>query len=469
MYLDRSDMAFRKNEKYCLEWDNIVVYRPGNRMYPETRWYMEWEVIKARVIEKPGDDSKGLPPIFSDEVKLVKIQTVKILDLESLDNREQVLEQFKTNYPRRNDFSLLTQINMQKLNIDNLVDNSSEIRELFNSWIITFAQLPENNTKNIDELLNTDNFSLTFINHDYAWITPKMWNYIASYYGLDIKNAMVIIKVENLSKILKILKLNNKYIWWWFWVGFKDTGWDLLKKEEWYFVNPIADEMQSTNFIAHFWDEIHGYNSDATWYCESLTDKFKEIWEDIKDKTILLLWAGWTARWIALELVNRWIKKLIILNRTVSKASDIADKLNILKPGICEVWDENTVSNIDYKLDAIINLSTKWADWDFEKLSWLAPAGLWEEWNISMTNELLDKFSSLNNKLIVSDINLTKTWTTPLLDIANEKNLEILDGKFMVVYQWTEAIWTVFGYKIISKWWTKEDVKKLLLKFILNK
>jgi glutamyl-tRNA reductase len=33
-----------------------------------------------------------------------------------------------------------------------------------------------------------------------------------------------------------------------------------------------------------------------------------------------------------LELVNRGIKKLIILNRTVSKAQDIADKLNVLKP-----------------------------------------------------------------------------------------------------------------------------------------
>jgi hypothetical protein len=37
MYLDRSDMAFRENEKCCLDEENIVVYRPGNRKYPETR------------------------------------------------------------------------------------------------------------------------------------------------------------------------------------------------------------------------------------------------------------------------------------------------------------------------------------------------------------------------------------------------------------------------------------------------
>ncbi|MDD5213811.1 MAG: hypothetical protein PHG82_05285 [Candidatus Gracilibacteria bacterium] len=469
MYLDRSDMAFRENEKCCLDEDNIVVYRPGNRMYPETRGYKDGEVIKARVIDKVGDDSKGLPPVFSDEVKLIKIQTVEILDLDSLENKEHVLSKLKTNYPKRDDFSLLTQINMQALNTSNLIDNSSEIRELFNSGIMKFAQLPENNTKNIDELLNADNFSLTFINHDYAGITPKMWNYIASEYSLDIKNSMVIIKRENLAEILKVLKLNNKYIGGGFGVGFKDTGWDLLNREEGYFVNPIADEMQSTNFVAHFGDEIHGYNSDATGYSESLTDKFKEIGEDITDKTILLLGAGGTARGIALELVNRGIKKLIILNRTVSKASDIADKLNVIKPGICEVGDENSVSSIDYKLDAIINLSTKGADGDFEKLSGLAPASLGEEGNIFMTNNLLDKFSSLNSKLIVSDINLTKTGTTPLLDIASEKNLETLDGKFMVVYQGTEAIWTVFGDKIIAKGGTKEDVKKKLLKFILNK
>jgi len=40
-------------------------------------------------------------------------------------------------------------------------------------------------------------------------------------------------------------------------------GWEFLRNKENYFVDPVADAMQSTNFVAHFGDEIHGYNSDA--------------------------------------------------------------------------------------------------------------------------------------------------------------------------------------------------------------
>jgi chromatin remodeling complex protein RSC6 len=60
--------------------------------------------------------------------------------------------------------------------------------------------------------LDADQFSLSIINHDYAGITPKMWNYIAKEYGLDIKTSMVVIKTENLEKIFEILRLNDKYI-----------------------------------------------------------------------------------------------------------------------------------------------------------------------------------------------------------------------------------------------------------------
>jgi shikimate 5-dehydrogenase len=278
---------------------------------------------------------------------------------------------------------------------------------------------------------------------------------------------MVIIKTENLAKIFEILRLNDKYIWWWLWVWFKDFGREFLRSQEKYFVNPIADAMQSTNFVAHFWNEIHGYNSDATWYCESLEDKFKEIWETLTDKTIVMLGAWWTARWIALELVNRGIQKLIIINRTLSKAQFIADNLNLIKPDVAVAADEQFIFDIKEHIDAIINLTTKWADGDLEKFSWLTPSWSLEE-NLAMSKQLLETFSKENSKLIVSDINLTKNWTTPLLDIARQVWLLTLDGKKMVVYQWVDAIRTVFGDKIIQKWWTKEEVRQKLIDKILK-
>ena len=68
----------------------------------------------------------------------------------------------------------------------------------------------------------------------------------------------------------------------------------------------------------------------------------------------------------------------------------------------------------------------------------------------------------------MSDINLTKTGTTPLLDIARQVWLPTLDGKGMVVYQWVDAIRTVFGDQIIKKWWSKEEVREKLIKKILK-
>ena len=468
MYLDRNGIAFRENEKYLLENNQITVYRPWNRLYPNEKWWKIWEVVKTRVIKTPWNRKDWIYPIFAPEAWLVKITNIQLIKDSDLKDMPEIVTHIKLIYTDTQDFSLLTKIDMQKLDNSHYIDNSQEIKKMYKDGLITSALLPENNIKNVDELLEADNFSLSIINHDYAGITPKMWNFIAQEYGLNIKTSMVVIKTENLEKIFEVLRLNDKYIWWWLGVGFKDFGWEFLRKKENYFVDPVADAMQSTNFVAHFGDEIHGYNSDAAGYCESLSDKFKEIWEDMTDKTIIMLGAWWTARGIALELVHREIKKLIIINRTLSKAQAIADNLNKITPNVAIAADEQYIFSLQEHIDAIINLTTKWADGDLEKFSGLTPS--WEsvEDNLHMSKQLLTNFGEENSKLIVSDINLTKTGTTPLLDIARQVRLPTLDGKGMVVYQWVDAIRTVFGDQIIKKWWSKEEVREKLIKKILK-
>ena len=468
MYLDRNGIAFRENEKYLLENNQITVYRPWNRLYPNEKWWKIWEVVKTRVIKTPWNRKDWIYPIFAPEAWLVKITNIQLIKDSDLKDMPEIVTHIKLIYTDTQDFSLLTKIDMQKLDNSHYIDNSQEIKKMYKDGLITSALLPENNIKNVDELLEADNFSLSIINHDYSGITPKMWNFIAQEYGLNIKTSMVVIKTENLEKIFEVLRLNDKYIWWWLGVGFKDFGWEFLRNKENYFVDPVADAMQSTNFVAHFGDEIHGYNSDAAGYCESLSDKFKEIWEDMTDKTIIMLGAWWTARGIALELVHREIKKLIIINRTLSKAQAIADNLNKITPNVAIAADEQYIFSLQEHIDAIINLTTKWADGDLEKFSGLTPS--WEsvEDNLHMSKQLLTNFGEENSKLIVSDINLTKTGTTPLLDIARQVWLPTLDGKGMVVYQWVDAIRTVFGDQIIKKWWSKEEVREKLIKKILK-
>lgn len=476
MYLDRTDISLRTEDLVDLqEKQKITIFRPGNRIYPQNRGYTSWEVVKARIISIPWSDEKWIPPTFSEIVELVKIQTTTLLDLSLSDidfsnslhyiqSREDLTRWVDRIYKK--DFTLVTQIDMTKLSKENLIDNSEEIRELFKSGIMTFATLPENNVTNLDELLNASSFSITFINHDYAGITPKMWNYISNLYHLDIKSSMVIIKPEDFEKCLQVLQKNNKYIWGGLWVWFKDLWWKILWQTKWGFINPVANEMQSTNFLAHFWDELHWYNSDASWYVDSLCDKFTELWTSIVWKDIVLLWAWGTARWISLELVNRGVKSIKILNRTKEKAQYISDRLNKIRENVSVAWDENMIFEITSNIDAIINLSTKGADWEFELYSWLVSSSWGVERNINDSKDLLMKLIFKNSSLIVSDINLTKSWETPLLKIARDLGINSLDWKLMVVYQGVQAMWTVFWDQIIRAWGTKQDLQDELLKLI---
>lgn len=468
VYLDRYGIAFRQNEKHLLQQDTITVYRPGNRIYPHDKWWKVGEVVKTRVIEVPWSDALWIYPIFSNEAGLVKITNITLLHDYDLADTPEILEHVKSVYTHVKDFSLLTKIDMEKIH-DEVRDTSTQaLQELVQQWAIVQALLPEGNVP-LDELFAADKFSLSFINHDYAGITPKMRNFIAQEYGLDIKTSMVVIKAENLVKIFDILRSTDKYIWWGLGVGFKDTWRALLRSDaNKYYVDPVADAMQSTNFIAHFGDKLYGYNSDAPWYCESLTDKFASIGKNLTGSTIVMLWAWGTARGIALELVHRLVKKLIIINRTLSKAQSIADHLTTIAPNVAIAAEEQAVFDLNEPIDAIINLSTKGADGELAQFSGLAPANVSVEENLLATRQLLQKFVAQNPQLIVSDINLTKSETTPLLDIAQELWLPTLDGKGMVVYQWVDAIWTVFGKQIIQKWWTKEDIRKKLIEKILH-
>jgi len=480
MYFDRNEIWFRKeDEKDFITKNQLTIFRPGNRIYPQKKWFTEWEVVKARILDKPWDDIENRIPVLSKIVKLVKIQAIKILNQKNLteddfasslayiQSQEDVKRYIENIYKENSE--TITKIDIENLNTQNLIDNTNEIKELFTSWNIKFSTLPENNIMDINELLSAKNFSLTFVNHDYAGITPKMWNHIAKHYDLDIKNAMVITQPENFEKNIEVLKKSNKYIWGGFGVGFKDFGRNIIKDKSYWFINPVANEMQSINFVAHFWEEIHGYNSDASWYVDSLCDKFKEIWSDIQEKNIILLWAWWTARWIALELVNRWINSIVILNRTVEKAEHIAQNLNRIKQNIAKAWTEDAIYELqNKKIDAIINLSTKGADGDFEKYSWLTTTEWGVEKNIQETKNILQTLKEKNPHIIISDINLTKHKTTPFLEEAKILDLPTLDGQLMVVYQWVQAIWTVFWDKIIEVWGTKEEVQKELLRLIFG-
>lgn len=87
--LRRDEMAFRKRyEDALLARAITTVFRPGNRIYPAWRGYRLGEVVSARVIERPGSDLEGVPPVFNAiriPIRITAIALRRIAELTAAD------------------------------------------------------------------------------------------------------------------------------------------------------------------------------------------------------------------------------------------------------------------------------------------------------------------------------------------------------------------------------------------------
>jgi hypothetical protein len=83
--LPRDEMAFRKRYESLLLMGRITtVFRPGNRVFPMWRGYKRGETITARVIERPGCDVAGYPPVFNDVQISITIADIEVLPVAAL-------------------------------------------------------------------------------------------------------------------------------------------------------------------------------------------------------------------------------------------------------------------------------------------------------------------------------------------------------------------------------------------------
>jgi hypothetical protein len=62
---------------------------------------------------------------------LVKITNIQVLKDADLHDTPEILEHVKSIYTHIQDFSLLTKVDMEKLDNSQLIDNSAEIRKLY--------------------------------------------------------------------------------------------------------------------------------------------------------------------------------------------------------------------------------------------------------------------------------------------------------------------------------------------------
>jgi shikimate dehydrogenase len=262
-------------------------------------------------------------------------------------------------------------------------------------------------------------------------ISPQLHNTISRQLGIDIVYVPFNVCEKDLEDAVKGLKSLNV-------LGFNVT---IPHKESIIgCLDEISNEaklMGSVNTVKNIEGKLYGYNTDARGFIKAFTHETKK---SFKDKTVAIIGGGGTARALAVKVALEGVKKIYIINRTLSRAIDIADVVNSNIKNIAEVVrlnsDESTFAL--HRADIIVNTT---------------PLGMYPY----VDRTPLDNTFLFSKDQIVFDV-IYNPPKTRFLSQAQKCGCTIVNGFGMLLFQ------GVLAYEI----WTGVEVSSNLVKQIQN-
>jgi shikimate dehydrogenase len=328
--------------------------------------------------------------------------------------------------------------------------------------VLFLAQEPAQNPSSFEEMERFDQYTVTPINHEYPGMTPAMWNAVYREFGLNFVMAMMVGDPINTKEILEVFRHDPKYLGGGSGVGFKDEVPKFLDE-----MDPLAQAIGSVNLIQKLPDgRLKGWNTDGIGYVESLEQLFADRGDNLQGKKIVMLGAGGTGMSVAFALAEKGAD-LVILNRTVSSAQALSDRINVyVKRPACRAGGESDIPNEVKSADVVLNASSKGERGPLEKYSSLAPAVLpGTPENLEANHQsALRVLKSIPKGVIVSDVVLRKKEMTPLISTAKEHGFITLDGVPMVVNQAIKAFMIIHGREMEEKGRTRDELEKIMRK-----
>ena len=184
------------------------------------------------------------------------------------------------------------------------------------------------------------------------------------------------------------------------------------------FIDENAKLIGAVNTIKNDGGILKGYNTDGRGFAKSILDKGYQI----KDKKIMLIGAGGACRSIAIELAYLGCKSIEIRNRSLEKAIEIVNTINVNFKTEANCSNETIQKSCLEDIDILINTT---------------PLG--------MENDLcpINTEIVINKNMLVCDI-VYKPNETIFLQWAKKNNLDVIYGIDMLINQALEAfnIWT---------------------------
>ncbi|MBI4399113.1 shikimate dehydrogenase [Candidatus Micrarchaeota archaeon] len=180
-------------------------------------------------------------------------------------------------------------------------------------------------------------------------------------------------------------------------------------------IDPLAKKIGAVNTIVNIKNKLIGYNTDAYGAIDALGHKGVRL----KDKNVVVLGSGGSARAITFALLQEKASSITVLNRTPSNAFSLIQELGTssTSSGAGELNNSNLKKYLD-SADICINTTS---------------LGMTPRVNSSPVPKRL-----LNKNLTMFDI-VYNPRMTKLLKEAKNKGCNIISGELMLLYQGARA------------------------------
>lgn len=260
-------------------------------------------------------------------------------------------------------------------------------------------------------------------------ISPQLHNTLSRYLGIDAVYVPFYVQNGQLKDTVKGLLAVNVF-------GFNITipyksdiicCIDKLSKE--------AALIGAVNTVKNINGKLYGYNTDASGFIRS----FKEEMDmELKGKKVVIFGAGGAARAIAVGLAFEGVSQISIINRTILKASEIAEIINNNISPIAKYYGtiDSMATNVLKQGDIIINTTSLGMYPDIDKTPIKFPF----------------KFS--DNQVLYDIIYNPKK--TRFIEEGERQGLKTVNGLGMLIYQGIQAYEIWMNIKV-----SDEIIKKL--------
>lgn len=156
-------------------------------------------------------------------------------------------------------------------------------------------------------------------------LSPQLHNGLFKTIGVDALYLPIEVKAEDLEKLVDGFRLMN-------FGGFNITKPHKVEVMKYLDgLDPLAEKIGAVNTVVYQDGKMIGYNTDGFGFIKSIENKIGDILKE--DLTILILGCGGAVKSVAMALADWGIKKVIIANRTVEKAEELANQINESWPG----------------------------------------------------------------------------------------------------------------------------------------